>query len=195
MIFAFPTNDELFAVFIAWPIKEQHAVQADLEQQFQQVIDTAPELAERLAGTAVERFWGAANLPNFLRRPYGPGWALVGDAGCHKDPYLALGVCDAFRDADLLATAISDGLSGGRPYKEAGAEYERRRNEETKADYQQNVERAQFLPPPPEERALLAALHGNQEETNSFFMAREGLVPRELFFNPENLSRIVGAAR
>ena len=41
VIFAFPTNDELFAVFIAWPIKEQRTVQADLERQFQQVIDTA----------------------------------------------------------------------------------------------------------------------------------------------------------
>ena len=113
VIFAFPTNDEQFAVFIAWPIKQQHAVQADLEQQFQQVIDTAPELAERLSGgQRVERFWGAANLPNFLRRPYGPGWALVGDAGCHKDPYLALGVCDAFRDADLLATGVRSAAIG-----------------------------------------------------------------------------------
>lgn len=30
-----------------------------------------------------------------------PGWALVGGAGCHKDPY-PLGVCDALRDAELL---------------------------------------------------------------------------------------------
>ena len=49
------------------------------------------------------------------------------------------------------------------------------------ADYQQNIERAQFLPAPPEERTLLTALYGNQEETNNFFMAREGLMPRELF--------------
>ena len=62
------------------------------------------------------------------------------------------------------------------------------------ADYQQNIERAQFLPAPPEERTLLTALYGNQEETNNFFMAREGLMPRESFFNPENLRRIVAAA-
>ena len=133
--------------------------------------------------------------PIFYADPMGLARALVGDAGCHKDPYLALGVCDAFRDADLLATAISEELSGGKSSEAAGADYERRRNEETKADYQQNVERAQFLPTPPEERALLAALHGNQEETNRFFMAREGLIPRESFFNPENLGRIIAAAR
>jgi flavin-dependent dehydrogenase len=62
------------------------------------------------AARRAEGFSGAANLPNFLRRPYGPDWASVGDAGCHKDPYLALGLCDAFRDAEFLVDAIHDGL-------------------------------------------------------------------------------------
>jgi hypothetical protein len=35
-------------------------------------------------------------LPNFFRRPCAPGWFLVGDAGYHKDPYMALGISDAF---------------------------------------------------------------------------------------------------
>jgi hypothetical protein len=38
----------------------------------------------------IERFYGTGDLPNFWRKPYGPGWALVGDA---------------FRDAELLADA------------------------------------------------------------------------------------------
>src|SRR4029450_10947483 len=62
------------------------------------------------AARRAEGVSGAANLPNFLRRPYAPGWALVGDAGCHKDPYLALGLCDAFRDAEVLVDAIHDRL-------------------------------------------------------------------------------------
>jgi flavin-dependent dehydrogenase len=44
---------------------------------------------------------------------------LVGDAGCHKDPYLALGICDAFRDAELLVEAIDQGLAGARPLEAA----------------------------------------------------------------------------
>jgi hypothetical protein len=35
---------------------------------------------------------------------------LVGDAGVHKDRFLALGVCDALRDAELLTSAIDDGF-------------------------------------------------------------------------------------
>jgi flavin-dependent dehydrogenase len=194
-IFAFPTNDGLFAVFVAWPIGCQRAVRADLERQFISVIDLVPDLAERVrAGRREERFSGAANLPNFLRRPYGPGWALVGDAGCHKDPYLALGLCDAFRDAELLVDAIDDGLAGRRPLDAALEEYERRRNEATMADYRMNLELARFTPPSAEQQRLQAALRGNQEATNHFFMAREGMIPPEAFFNPDNLQRIMGRA-
>jgi flavin-dependent dehydrogenase len=44
-----------------------------------------------------------------FRKPYGPGWALVGDAGYFKDPFAAHGISDAFRDAELLTEAIVDG--------------------------------------------------------------------------------------
>ena len=43
------------------------------------------------------------------RVPSGSGWALAGDAGHHKDPVIARGIADAFRDADLLAAAVTAG--------------------------------------------------------------------------------------
>ena len=46
-----------------------------------------PELAERVeAGARVGGSGAFRGLPGFLRRPFGPGWALVGDAGYYKDP-------------------------------------------------------------------------------------------------------------
>jgi flavin-dependent dehydrogenase len=195
VVFAFPTNDGLFAIFIGWPIAQLPTVKADIEGQFMAVLDEVPELAERVrSGRREERFAGATDVPNFLRKPYGPGWALVGDAGCHKDPYLALGVCDAFRDAELLADAVDAGLSGRCALDVALAEYERRRNEATMRDYRENLQLAQFTPMPEEVYRLRAALRGNQEDTNQFFMARQGMIPRESFYNPENLQRIMTAA-
>jgi flavin-dependent dehydrogenase len=47
-----------------------------------------------------------AGAPGFMRRPFGPGWALVGDAGYFKDPLTAHGITDALRDAELLARAV-----------------------------------------------------------------------------------------
>ncbi len=76
--------------------------------------------------TRETRFTGTADLPNFFRKPYGPGWALVGDAGYHKDPITALGISDAFRDAEGVSAAIDDAFSGRRPYDEAMAAFQRR---------------------------------------------------------------------
>jgi flavin-dependent dehydrogenase len=191
-IFAFPTNGGLFAVFIAWPISEQSVVQSDVERHFLTALDLAPELAARVrAGRRAERFMGAANLPNFLRKPYGSGWALVGDAGCHKDPFMALGICDALRDAELLARAIDEGLSARRPLELALSEYEHRRNDATMPDYRLNLDRAQFKPPAQDELRLQRALMDNQEAANRFFMAYEEMIPPETFFNPDNLLTIV----
>jgi flavin-dependent dehydrogenase len=194
-LFTHPTNDGLFCLFVAWPIAEQRAVQADLACQFLAAVDLVPEVAERVrGGHQEERFYGAMNLPNFLRKPYGPGWALVGDAGCHKDPYMALGVGDAFRDVDLLAEALDDGLSGRRPLGEALADYERRRNAATRADYEQNLALARFTPPSLEAQRLRQGLRGDQEATKQFYMATEGMIPREAFFNAENIQRLTGQA-
>jgi 2-polyprenyl-6-methoxyphenol hydroxylase-like FAD-dependent oxidoreductase len=136
----------------------------------------------------------AADVPNFLRRPFGPGWALVGDAGCHKDPIKAHGICDALRDADFLTSAIHEGLAGQCPLDDALMRYERRRNEATMAEYRENIAAARFTPISPELLQLRLALRGNQEDTNRFVMALEGWISHEEFFDPENLKRIFAKA-
>jgi flavin-dependent dehydrogenase len=194
VIFAFPTNDGLFGLFVAWPADELPAVRADIAGRVMAVVDQAPRLAERIrAGQREERFYGATDLPNFYRKPYGPGWALVGDAGCHKDPYLALGICDAFRDAEWLVEALDTGLSGRRPLAAALADSEQRRNTASHPDYEENLQEARFQPPPPDQGRLLAALQNDQEQTNRFFLAREGLIAPESFFNPQNLAQLMAA--
>lgn len=193
VVLVFPTNDGLTAVFVAWTADDLPAVRANLEREFMAVVDRIPALAERVRGGRREdRFYGSTDVPNFFRRPAGPGWALVGDAGCHKDPCLALGICDALRDAELLADALDDALTGRVPYAAAMADYQRRRDAATMPDYRQNLEMARFYPPRPEVAHLRAALRGNQADTDRFFLAYEGMVPPETFFNRENIGRIMG---
>src|SRR5262249_17954492 len=106
MIFSFPTNRNLQAIFIGWPVEEFQRVRQDIEGNFMQVLGLVPELAGRIeSGRREERFYGTADVPNFYRKPFGAGWALVGDAGFHKDPMDALGIADALRDAELLSDA------------------------------------------------------------------------------------------
>ena len=52
------------------------------------------------------------SVENFLRKPFGPGWALVGDAGYTKDFITGLGISDAFRDAEQCAGALDEAFSG-----------------------------------------------------------------------------------
>jgi 2-polyprenyl-6-methoxyphenol hydroxylase-like FAD-dependent oxidoreductase len=159
-----------------------------------QALDLVPSLAERVhGGKRSERFVGTGDLPFFFRKPYGPGWALVGDAGYHKDPLTAQGSADAFRDAELLAEAVDAGLSGGRPLEAALADYERQRNEAALPLYEFTYQLAGLQPPPPEMQQLFGALRHNQEQTDRFFGIIAGTTPLHEFFGPENLGRIMGA--
>jgi flavin-dependent dehydrogenase len=173
-----PTHYGLTCIIVGWSHDEFHAFRANIEGNFLKTLELAPALAERVRqGRREERFTGTADLPNFFRKPYGPGWALVGDAGYHKDPITAQGITDAFRDAELVAEAVDAGLSGKRPVEEAMAEYERRRNEAALPVYEFTCQLAALEPPPPEMQQLFAALRYDQEQTNRFFGAIAGTVP------------------
>jgi 2-polyprenyl-6-methoxyphenol hydroxylase-like FAD-dependent oxidoreductase len=158
-------------------------------------LELTPALAGRIRSAKREaNFVGTAVLPNFFRKPYGPGWALVGDAGFHKDPNMAQGITDAFRDAELLAEAIDEGLSERQPFEEALAGYEQQRNTAAMPGYELNLQLASLQPPSPEMQQLFGALHGNQTETDRFWGAIEGTVSIPEFFSPENMQRIISMA-
>jgi 2-polyprenyl-6-methoxyphenol hydroxylase-like FAD-dependent oxidoreductase len=194
MIITGPTHDGLQIVVVFWPREEFNAVRADIEKSFLEALALAPPLAERLAaGERADRFYGIGELPFWYRKPFGPGWALVGDAGYHKDPITAQGISDAFRDAELLAGGLDDAFTGRRPFDEALGEYERVRNEETRGLYELTYELASLAPPPPEQQALFGALRENEHEAGRFFGVIAGTVRPDEFFAPDNLARIVGA--
>ena len=57
----------------------------------------------------MEKYRGFSGEVGFFRQSFGPGWALVGDAGYFKDPLTAHGITDALIDAELLANAVTAG--------------------------------------------------------------------------------------
>jgi 2-polyprenyl-6-methoxyphenol hydroxylase-like FAD-dependent oxidoreductase len=191
----FPTNDGLTGVFTTVPATEVEQFRSDIAGSFARDLSLVPALAEEVRGGRQEEpFYGAIEMPNRFRRPYGPGWALVGDAGYHKDPLTAQGITDAFRDAELLADAVDAGFSGCEPLDEALAGYERRRNEAVMPMYELTCQLATLGPPPLETQQLMAALRGNQADTNQFLGAVAGTVPLPAFLAPENVQRILSMA-
>jgi 2-polyprenyl-6-methoxyphenol hydroxylase-like FAD-dependent oxidoreductase len=122
---AFPTNDALTMLLAAWPATEFRTVKRDVEGNYLQAVRVA--FGDRLDGARREERVVGGGVANQFRRPYGPGWALVGDAGYLKDPLTAQGITDAFHDAQLCAAALDEAFTGARSFDQAMADYQRRR--------------------------------------------------------------------
>jgi flavin-dependent dehydrogenase len=192
---AAPTHDGLTVLPFGWPVEEFHANRTDIEGNFLTAMDLAPEFAERVrAATRESKFIGSAELPGYFRKPFGPGWALVGDAGYHKNPITAMGINDAFRHAELVAGAIDDAFSGRRPYEDGMAHYQQTRDREVGPVYEFTDDFAQLQPPPPEMQQLIGAMHGNQAAMDGFVSVQASTLPAPEFFAPENVGRIMAEA-
>ena len=125
-----PTNDGLTLAWVGVPTARFHAeVRRDLEAGFGRLLrEAASEALERVgAARRAGPLRGFPGSPGYLRRPWGPGWALVGDAGSFRDPLSAHGMTDAMRDAELLARAAL--AHAADPAAGAMAGYERDRDE------------------------------------------------------------------
>jgi flavin-dependent dehydrogenase len=129
----FPTHDGEGCVWLGRPTAALNSLRAaggDRAAALVAELDAvSPTLAARVrSGRITSVVRGAARLPNYVRQPVGPGWALVGDAGYHRDPITGHGITDAFRDAELLATAIDSSLRDPGDELEAMAGYTARRD-------------------------------------------------------------------
>ena len=124
-------------------------------------------------------------MPNFFRKPYGPGWALVGDAGYNKDPITAQGISDAFRDAELCADALDDAFAGRSRSTTRWPPTSGRATTQVLPIYEFTTQLATLEPPPPEMQQLLGAVHGNQEAMDDFVSVIAGTVSPVEFFDPD----------
>jgi len=191
---AWPTNDGLTLVVGGWPMAEFEANKKDYESHWLRMIDMVPAFAERLrAAKREERFYGT-NVPNFFRKPYGPGWALVGDAGYNRDFITAMGIMDAFLSAELCANALHQSLSGAMAYESAMGAYQRSRDERVTPFFHFTLQLATCEPPPPQVQQLLAAVAGNREAEEAFARMNGGVLSPAEFFSDENVGKILSAA-
>jgi len=190
-----PTNAGLTMIYTAYPIAEFPEVRSNIAGRFWKTMESLPGLAERVHnGRQAERFYGTADLPAFYRHPYGPGWALVGDAGLSLDPITGQGIGNAFRDAERLVEAIDAGFSGRATLESALAIYKNQRDEDTLPMYEFTSQLAEFRPPPVEQRVLFAAMAKKPDAARRFFGALTGSMPLQEFFSPRSVISTIGLA-
>jgi flavin-dependent dehydrogenase len=187
------TNDGLTMVVVGWPYTEARSDKADVEGNYCRTLELAPQFAARARAARREAPFLGGAVPNYLRVPFGPGWALVGDAGYNKDPITALGMTDAFRDAEQCS-AVDHWLSGRMSFDDAFGQWHRERDSKVLPTYAFTTQLATLEPAPPEMQQLLGAIYGNQEAMDDFVSVNAGTLSPEAFFSPERISRTFEAA-
>ena len=190
---AFPTNDGLTMLLVAWPYCDFADVKKDVERRYEQALRTA--YGDRLETATRETKVVGSGVANHFREPYGPGWALVGDAGYLKDPVTAQGITDAFHDAESCAAALGAAFSGAQPFDSAMAEYRRARDARVQPAYDFALKIANLAEPaPPQLQELLSAIAGNQPAMNKFTSMFAGTFSPAEFFDPRHIGSLVGAS-
>jgi flavin-dependent dehydrogenase len=130
----FPTHHGQACIWVCTPTADARAVRRTSRSRveaFDGLLErSAPQLAERLRHAhRTSPVQGMLRQPNQLRQAFGPGWALVGDAGYYRDAITAYGISDAFHHAELLAVALDRALRGAVEEPTALAGYQQQRDQ------------------------------------------------------------------
>jgi flavin-dependent dehydrogenase len=149
----FPTHHGQACIWVCTPSADAKAVRrrtGSRVEAFGQLLErSAPELAERLRhARRTSPVQGMLRQPNQLRQAFGPGWALVGDAGYYRDAVTAYGISDAFRDAELLAVALDQALDGDGEDTTALAAYQQQRDQALREIFEITCRLAAYPPVP-----------------------------------------------
>lgn len=166
-----PTDDELTCALVALTQAELPEYRTDHTAHYLADLRAVPELAERFAAAElVGPVQGATDVESYMRVPWGPGWALVGDAGVHVHPVTARGIGLAVHDAMLLAEALAAVLAGTQTADAALGNFQQARDAHSGPAYDEALGMARLTgrPLPPPLRALWAALGQLPEDADRF---------------------------
>jgi flavin-dependent dehydrogenase len=192
---AWPTNDGLVVTFVAWPAQDWKRFRRDPDRHILETLDQTGELGARIrAAQRVGPVRATNDLPNRFHRPYGPGWALVGDAGLVMDPITGQGIGHALRDAGLLADAITETLGERRSSAKAMSAYQKQRDQLSRGMYNFTVRLAALSPPSAAERMLFAAIAERPDQSARFFAGLTGAEPISDFMGARNMIDLVGVS-
>jgi flavin-dependent dehydrogenase len=98
-------------------------------------LHSLPGFGRRLKNARLEgKLFGSKGIDNFFRKPFGPGWLLIGDAGYLKDPSTALGISDALLQSSMVAKSLDEWFRGG-DWETGMSAFQRKRDEASMPSY------------------------------------------------------------
>jgi 2-polyprenyl-6-methoxyphenol hydroxylase-like FAD-dependent oxidoreductase len=181
-----PTNDGVTLILTYFPQQEFAVVKNDPYKNHLAAIQaSAPEVFDQLATSdQVVRLHGTGDQRNFFRQPWGPGWALVGDAGHHEDSITARGITNAFIQAELLCEEVAGNLDSEKQLATALSRFSERRDAALIGTYRSTLETAQ-LQVQKSRVEMLRKISEIPELTQRYFALAAGIIPMDEFLTPE----------
>jgi menaquinone-9 beta-reductase len=139
--YVFPSDDSLACVAVSVNLQRFRLMRASLATSFGDVVRGHPAIAERFArAEPTSRVLGCGPERSYVRHPVGPGWALVGDASIHQDPWSGRGIDFATTHAIFLAEALLEAGASSDAERDSMARYTMRRDENGLAGYRETTE-------------------------------------------------------
>ena len=178
-MFAFPTNDGLYAVFVAWPIDELERVRADIERELLAVVDGVPEFASasvRAGARSDSTALPASRTTSASRTAKGGRSSATPAATRTRTVRSASATPSATRSS---SPTLADAALRRGPEEDALARYEAQRNEATLPSTGRTSPRRGSRHRGGVPRAA-ERLRGDDEATKRFYLAAEGLIEPRL---------------
>lgn len=144
--YTFPSDAALTCLAISVNLETFRWLKQDFRTRFWEQVGRHEGIAPRLQGTTIAgQLLACGPETNYVRVPVGPGWALVGDAGLHLDPWTGYGMDLASTHATYLAAALLSWFAGETDEAQALDDYHARRNENGLKTYHTTVTLARDL--------------------------------------------------
>jgi flavin-dependent dehydrogenase len=129
---AAPSDGGVTAILVIYPKDRYEEAKRGGIERFEYDARSIPVLGDQLREAELVsrlRPAGERELECFFRKPYGPGWALVGDAGYKEHPAAGRGIGNGLRCAELLHRYVEQAWSEGKEGEAHLGQYHRLRDE------------------------------------------------------------------
>lgn len=156
--FLFPMREGEDCIVLELQPEDFQEFRSDHAAVFDARVRRLPEMARRMQNARLEgKLIGVKGIDNYFRKPYGPGWALTGDAGYLKDPLTGLGIGDALEQSFMLAEALGAWFDGA-DWEASMSAFQQKRDQTMKPMYDTTLEHVRMRDIGPAEQALLRAI-------------------------------------
>jgi flavin-dependent dehydrogenase len=190
--YAFPTDNGLVCLAV-FPHKDKLAeFKADPEQAMARVFESVTDGPRLDPAKRESNVLGKLEMPNTVRQPVQPGFALVGDAALAADPLWGVGCGWAFQSAEWLAESVGPTLSGSPSDIDAGLERYRRRHKKGLAAHEKfTSEYSSGRRFNPMEKMLFRAAARDQVLGQRMALMGERWIPPQKMLTPGLIARMI----